>query len=693
VNSPPPSTPTSVVKGYLDNNFRCVFWPAIGDTKGPREEGWPKKTYTLADYHEGYRVGLITGVEIAPGRFIHDVDLDWEPGSGIAQALLPNTGFVFGRQSKKVSHCLYTLPIALPSFRYEDVDKTVLTELRGTKANGEVGLQTMAPPSMWSKDGKREALAFVAANAPSHIEVAAYLKHRIALAAIAQILAKNLGKNGFGHDARLCVAGFLLRLNVAAEDIIAIGKAISPYCNNIEVSDVERSVTSTVSSLGVDQRKVKGGPALAKLIGPKGKAVLARISEWLGKDADFTRNANGGIIARSKENITRAIEQLGRELSFDEFAGQMLIDGKPLEDPQWKALYLDIETEFKFSPPLEYFRIVMEDACTKNSFHPVRQYLEPLVWDQVPRIDTWLITSAGAIDTPLTRAISSIMLIAAVRRVKHPGCKFDEMVVWESPQGMNKSTAVQALCPNVKWFSDDLRLNIHSKELIEATLGKWIIEASDLAGKRKAEIDQLKSVMSRQIDGPARMAYAHMPVTRPRQFIWIGTTNNSEYLNDTTGGRRFWPLVVNRFDIAWIVQHRDQLWAEACAREAKGESIRLPEELWGDAAVEQEKRQTVDPWEPILHKLLVATPPRGDGKVRIATSQLWEAIGVMMERRDSFGSKRLAAIMQRFGYKGTHVRPAPGEGPEVGYIGEPLEERRDEDEYGSDLPPADDIPF
>lgn len=274
------------LQSYADQGFRLVFWPAIGDSKGPREEGWQRKPYTLTDYKDGYRVGLMTGHEVAPGRFLHDVDIDWAAGSLIAQRMLPSTGFVYGRASKKVSHCFYTCPEPLASFRYEDVDKTCLIELRGTKTNGEIGLQTMVPPSIWTKEGKQEPLTFVAQQHPAHVE-APVLKQRVCLAAIGILLAKHLGLNGFGHEPRLMVAGFLLRAGVDKEDVKAIGRAISPYTNNTEVHDVETSVESTVSALASNQKKVKGGPALAKHIGARGKAVVARIGEWLGHDASL----------------------------------------------------------------------------------------------------------------------------------------------------------------------------------------------------------------------------------------------------------------------------------------------------------------------------------------------------------------------------------------------------------------------
>jgi len=676
------------VKALIDRGFQLVFWPDTADWKGPRVPDWLTRKYQLDDYKPGMRVGIMHGVEMTPGRFVVDVDVDWAAGVEVAKAMLPATQFIWGRTSKRISHLLYTAPDVIPSYKYNDVGKDPVTFIEFRSAKHQV----MAPPSVWEKDGKREPLAFVIDKDPTFVASASELKQRVCLAAIGMLLAKHLGRNGFGHEPRLAWAGFLLRAGIPVDDLVKMGEAMSLYCQNNEVGDVRRVVESTVASLANDGKKVKGGPQLAKMIGPEGKAVVNRINEWIGRDSDFVRNQQGSIVARHHGNVMKAIELLGHELSYDEFAEQMLLDGKPLEDPQWKALYIDIETEHHFSPPQDYFRLVLEDTAHRNKFHPVKRYLEGLSWDGKPRIDEWLITSAQADDTPYVRAISAIMLVAAVRRVKHPGAKYDEMVIWESQQGTNKSSAAQALCPKPEWFSDDLRLNLHSKELIEATLGKWIIEAAELTGKRKTEQEQLKAMLSRQRDGPARMAYAHFPVTRPRHFIFIGTTNGDAYLADSTGGRRFWPMRVKRFDVKWIVANRDQLWAEACVREAAGASIRLPEELWPHAGEEQEKRQEVDPWETTILKMLLTVEPNTDGLRRVVTTKLWEALSIVPERRDRYGSQRISEIMQRLGFRRTKVRP-PGEEVQVGFaqeddtldrIGEGLEARRTAD---------DDVPF
>jgi predicted P-loop ATPase len=668
----------ALVASYFARGYRPVFWPGNGDAKGPTQKGWPQTVYTLADYREGCRVGLLLGTAVSSGRHLSDVDVDWAPGAAIAIHLLPPTEFVFGRASKPVSHCFYLTPEALVSIRYDDpTDKTCLIELRGTTKSGDVGLQTMVPPSTWSKEGKREPLVFKKLGDPTFSEV---LNERVRLAAIGMLLAKHLGVNGFGHDVRLAWAGFLLRAGISTTDLIDMGEGMSVYCTNLEAPDVRVVVESTAQGLLVPGKHIQGGRSFAKLLGPNGKKIVTKINEWLGRDSDFIRDKAGVIVKDSQENIRRAVELYEVELSHNEFSDKPLMNGETLEDAPLADLWLSIDSEFRFRPSYTFFEKKIYSLARENPFHPVREYLDGLKWDGTPRIDRWLETYGGAQvseteDTQAKtaqakaaraylRAISAIVLIAAVRRVRQPGCKYDEMVVFESAQGLNKSTALRVLCPNEDWFSDDLPLNVDSKQIIERTLGKWLIESSDLSGKRKADIEQLKATLSRQVDGPARLAYHHIPSERRRHFIVIGTTNSASYLNDPTGARRFWPVKVKKFDVDGIRRDRDQLWAEAAYREADGESIRLDETLWTAAGAEQEQRREVDAWEEVIAGELDRTQDdgtrpqlqlRGDGKKAVATDVLWEALGIEVARRDRTAALRISEVMQRLGYERTKV--------------------------------------
>jgi len=264
-------------------------------------------------------------------------------------------------------------------------------------------------------------------------------------------------------------------------------------------------------------------------------------------------------------------------------------------------------------------------------------------------LDEWLISCGGADDTEYVRAVGSLVLIAAVRRVRSPGCKFDELLVLESPQGQNKSTALRMLCPYGDWFSDDLPLGVDAKQTIERTMGKWIVEAAELMNMRKAQSEQLKSFLSRQVDGPVRMAYARQSDEVPRQFVIIGTTNSASYLKDPSGNRRFWPVKVKRFNAELVSELRDQLWAEVSYREAQGESIRLHPKLYYAATVQQEERRTEDPWEPII--LGNICNRKAEPKQRIAPSEIWEVLEIPVPQRDERAAERIVTIMQRQGFR------------------------------------------
>ena len=387
-----------------------------------------------------------------------------------------------------------------------------------------------------------------------------------------------------------------------------------------------------------------------------------------GQRSDFLTDHHGNILAKNQDNIRHAITLLGVTLEHDVFADKLYLnaaDGRRvLDDPATDRLYLLLEQTYHFSPPKDYFVMVMEDHARTTPVHPVLQYLDSLTWDRTPRVDRWLTTYGGAPDSEYGRQVGAKTLIAAVRRVRHPGCKHDEMLVLNSAvQGVLKSSALAALC-SADWFSDDLPLNVDAKQIIERTLGKWIIEASDLAGMRKSDVEHLKAMLSRGVDGPVRMAYGHFPKERPRSFILIGTTNSQKYLKDSTGNRRFWPVAISTFDIDALRRDRDQLWAEAAAREANGESNRLDAVHWEAAARAQAASQIQDTWledtlAPFLR--LKEDPDRPaflpQWRDRVLVSEVWAKLGLHdPSRRGEREVVRLESVMQVLGYEKKRAR-------------------------------------
>ncbi|MBK6704250.1 MAG: hypothetical protein IPG56_11180 [Caulobacteraceae bacterium] len=211
----------------------------------------------------------------------------------------------------------------------------------------------------------------------------------------------------------------------------------------------------------------------------------------------------------------------------------------------------------------------------EHQFDPVRESLRNLKWDGVRRLRTWLSRYLGAEDTPLNRAIGMKTMVAAVRRVNEPGCKFDYVPVLEGAQGTGKSTALKILAGEDEFFSDQDLVHLDAKAQQEALRGKWIYEIAELSGLSRTESERTKAFLSRTHDR-ARRAYGYASIDQPRRCIFIGTTNDNNYLKDPTGNRRFWPVATGRIDLDALAADRDQLWAEAVIADAAGETLYLP---------------------------------------------------------------------------------------------------------------------
>ncbi|MGQ0628149.1 MAG: VapE domain-containing protein [Phycisphaerales bacterium] len=367
---------------------------------------------------------------------------------------------------------------------------------------------------------------------------------------------------------------------------------------------------------------------------------------------DFIRSK--GVVLPVPHNARLAISKLGVRFQYDEFAERVRMSGldgfgPDLSDNALIRLRFRIDKRFRVLFTTEMLHQVVVDVALEEKFHPVRRYLDSLVWDRRPRLASWLMVYAGAEDSMLNRAIGSITLMAAVRRVRKPGVKFDPMPILQGPQGTGKSTCWQTLAGD-EWFTDNLSLTGRSKEALEITLGRWIVEIPELAGLRRSESETVKAFQSRTEDS-ARPAYGRVTVTRPRQFILVGTANPKKYLQDRTGNRRFLPVTVGTIDLAGLRRDRDQLWAEAAYREAEGESITLPKSLWLAAEAAQDERLETHPFEECLAPVLDGV----SGAVR--SDDLWACLGLGTpgDRRQADNSA-LGQIMARLGWNPARLR-------------------------------------
>ena len=306
-------------------------------------------------------------------------------------------------------------------------------------------------------------------------------------------------------------------------------------------------------------------------------------------------------------------------------------------------------------------------VAAENKFHPVREYLDGCEWDGVPRVETLLIDYLGAEDNAYTRAVTRKALVAAVARIYRPGCKFDYMLTLRGRQGLGKSALIAKL--GGKWFSDTFT-TMQGKEAYEQTLGAWIVEVGELAGMRKAEAETIKLFISKQSDR-FRPAYGRRIQEFPRQCIFIGTTNETQFLRDTTGNRRFWVVDTPRDpekdlweDLTPEVVQR--IWAEAVEIYRRGEKLYLTKELAAMAREVQESYEEENPRAGLVLDYLERLLPDGwegldlytrrqwletdaEGTTRretVCTLEIWaEALGGNPDKLDRYAAKEIRDIM------------------------------------------------
>lgn len=276
-----------------------------------------------------------------------------------------------------------------------------------------------------------------------------------------------------------------------------------------------------------------------------------------------------------------------------------------LTDTDDKALRSYIEKHYNFRSKA-YIQDAHALICKQNAFHPIKEYLQGLVWDGTPRVDKLLIEYLGSEDTAYHRAAIRKTCVAAVARIFTPGCKFDYVLTLVGRQGLGKSTFISKL--GKQWYSDSFG-SFQGKEAYESIQGVWIMEMGELAGMKKAEHEAVKHFITKA-DDRFRVAYGHRTETFPRQVVFIGTTNNTDFLQDGTGNRRFWPIDCGKTAPVLSVWEDlsggviDQIWAEAFELYKTGETLYFTKEVEEMAKAAQEHHREADDLESLLDHYL-----------------------------------------------------------------------------------------
>lgn len=358
-------------------------------------------------------------------------------------------------------------------------------------------------------------------------------------------------------------------------------------------------------------------------------------------------------------------------LTYDEFAQCLRFTRQPEWHPDdaptnksmvWgdnhvHPLNLWLRRNYGLELTTEKIREGVYTVARRNGRNPLTAYLESLAWDQSPRIDEWLIRFLGVDDTPYARSVGRKWLISAVARAYRPGTKVDTLLVLEGPQGKGKSTALRFLVPEPTWFSDT-PIDIGNKDAFVSIRGKWIYELAELASLRKTDLDKMKAFFSAPADS-YRPPYGREQITVPRTCIFAGTVNLGEYLHDSTGARRFWPVRVGAIDLGALIAERDQLWAEAVSVFKDWLSRDAPQSecLWWPAPEEvtvfekeQAEREVTHPWTDRIAWWMKQAKPRDlvGAKGFLLTGDIASgALDIVDKDLDQSKATQIGVIMQR----------------------------------------------
>lgn len=395
-----------------------------------------------------------------------------------------------------------------------------------------------------------------------------------------------------------------------------------------------------VSDLMSKERYEKAQRAFQAPAGAQQEAGEAPDLDWISR---VTTDSNGRF-EKTINNMVLVLENdplLKGKIVTDEFASCGMVVGRlPWgEDGALKRRWKDSD-DASFYRYMEAFygltgRDKLDNALlivsSQNRINDVKCYLQGLTWDGVRRIDTLLHDYLGAEDNAYTQAVMRKSLCAAVARAVTGGVKYDYMPIFVGPQGIGKSTFLSVL--GKEWFSDSLT-TFEGKEAAELIQGTWINEVGELTAFTKQETQVIKQFLSKT-DDIYRAAYGRRTEKYPRRCVFFGTSNDAEFLKDTTGNRRFWPVDVGMHPAKksiWedLPGEVDQIWAEAYVYWQLGEPLYLSGEAEKMALEAQERHRESSGKEGLIRDFLERKIPAK-----------WDAYDLQKRRLFWAGSLRL----------------------------------------------------
>jgi putative DNA primase/helicase len=379
-------------------------------------------------------------------------------------------------------------------------------------------------------------------------------------------------------------------------------------------------------------------------------AVQARWSA-LGIREDVMHN---GRPPANEDMVYRLCSYLGDMFWFDTFLGRGMTTWEskepvPVNKDIISKLTVFMQRELAM-PRISKEKIAggLDAYGVDHKRNVAQEWLHSLTWDGKDRLDLLLTNGFGTEDDDYNAAVGRCFLIGTVRRVLEPGCQMDNVMLLQGPQGNLKSSALRIL--GGPWYTEQTE-PVQSKDFYQNLRGKMIVELSEMASLRGASIEKVRQVITNRVD-TFRSSYGMMSEDYPRQCVFTCTTNNMQWNTDDTGAaRRFWPVMTGHIELDWLRENREQLFAEAVHRCKAGESHwNIPDDKQKQLAEEARRRH---PWEEVIPMWMEALP---SGRPYAKTSEVYEMLGVTMDKQTGDNLYTITRIMHLYGYVNKTVR-------------------------------------
>lgn len=388
------------------------------------------------------------------------------------------------------------------------------------------------------------------------------------------------------------------------------------------------------------------------------KAVPSPLSISVDERIDINLRKNkAGMPHKDMVNVLLVLQQhpqFRNSIKYNIFTNTIEFNGELLGE---KTL-LEIQTIIQDSLLPGIAKQIVNDGIQQhafnNSYDEVIDWMKSIEWDGEKRLYNWLPRVTHLEETAYTRSVGAQWFLGMVRRLVHPGCVFDHVLVLVGPQGVGKTSLFRII--GGKWYTS-YSGGLDNKDFQLLFSGAIIIDLDEGVTMYKSESIKMKSIISQTVD-KYRAPYAQRPEEHKRRFVFSMSTNDMAPLKDVTGNRRYWPVQLGeeQVDFEWLIQNRDQLFAEAY--HAITQNIKHEEVPLQEALQIQQDNLTEDEWTETIMEYLKKSKAfcEGDPEYDVTIAEIYTgALKGIIDKLERKHEIRISPILRNAGMERVRI--------------------------------------